>query len=99
MLPATGDLLPAARPRPRMIPAPSRAPAPVPQAAVPARRRSGARRTVVTLLILAILAAGVAAVVLATNTKSGPDPSGDVTRDDVQSSVDAMKDFIDKNTQ
>jgi hypothetical protein len=96
--PATGEL--PARPRPRMIPAPPRAPDPAPVAREPEPRRSGARTTVVTLLILAILAAGAAAVAItASNTKNGPSLGADVTRDDVQSSVDAMKGFIDDNTK
>ena len=99
MLEATGEL-PAARPRPRMIPAPPRAPAPAPVARAPERRRSGARRTAVALLILAVVAAGAVAVALtAANTKNGPDLGADVTRENVQSSVDAMKGFIDDNSK
>ncbi len=83
-----------------MIPAPPRAPEPAPVARAPERRRSGGARAVVVVLILAILAAGGAAVAItAANQKNGPQLGADVTREDVQSSVDAMKGFIDDNTK
>ena len=89
--------------QPRQPRAP-RAPVAAPQAAptVPGRRpprRRRARRFVGGLLVLLLLAAGGAAAVVATSNSDGAVKLRRVVYDDVEQSVDALKQLVQDNTK
>jgi eukaryotic-like serine/threonine-protein kinase len=83
---------------PRPVPAPTTAAGRVAPAPRP-RRRSGARRFFGTLLVLLLLAAGGAAAVVATSTSKKAVQLRRVVYDDVNQSVDALKQLVQDNTK
>jgi serine/threonine-protein kinase len=90
--------------RPRQPRAPRAAPLPpVVAAPAPARgrpaRRGGVRRTFALLLFLVLLAAAGAAAVIATSNSSDAVHLRRVVYDDVNQTVDAMKQLVNDNTK
>ena len=63
------------------------------------RGPSAARRALATFLLLALLAAAAVAIYLALTSGGTEVQLVDVTRDDVPSSVDAMRELVDSNTR
>jgi serine/threonine-protein kinase len=89
---------------PRQPRAPRAAPPPVVPPPVPTRgrrpaRRSGVRRTFALLLFLLLLAAAGAAAVIATSNSSNAVHLRRVVYDDVNQTVDAMKQLVNDNTK
>ena len=70
-----------------------------PAAAAPPKRRRSSARTVTILLILALLAAGVGVVAYAASTNQKQAQVRDVVRDNVNDTVDAMKQLVEDNTR
>jgi serine/threonine-protein kinase len=90
------------QPRAPRTPPPVAAPATAAGRVAPAprqRRRSRARRFVGTLLVLLLLAAGGAAAVVATSTSNKAVHLRRVVYDDVNQSVDALKQLVQDNTK
>ena len=88
------------QPRPPRTPrpAPTAATVPPPSATRP-RRRGGTRRFFGVLLVLLLLAAGGAAAVVATSNSDQAIKLRRVVYDDVQQSVDALKQLVNDNTK
>jgi eukaryotic-like serine/threonine-protein kinase len=89
---------------PRQPRAPRAAPPPVVPPPVPTRgrrpaRRGGVRRTFALLLFLLLLAAAGAAAVIATSNSSNAVHLRRVVYDDVNQTVDAMKQLVNDNTK
>jgi eukaryotic-like serine/threonine-protein kinase len=83
---------------PRQVAAPPPA-APTAAARRPPRRRGGARRFFGVTLVLLLLAAGGAAAVVATSSSDKAVKLRRVVYDDVQQSIDSLKELVQDNTK
>jgi eukaryotic-like serine/threonine-protein kinase len=101
--PATGATSvargPVAPRQPRAPRAPRTAPVPVATAAPQPRRRGRARRLLGIVLVLALLAAGGAAAIVATSNSDRAVELRRVVYDDVEQGIDALKQLVQDNTK
>jgi eukaryotic-like serine/threonine-protein kinase len=86
-------------PRPAPAPPARQAQARAPAAARPARRRGRARRSFGLFLVLLLLAAGGAAAIVATSTSDQAVHLRRVVYDDVNQSIDSLKQLVQDNTK
>ena len=89
--------------RPAPAPAPARSPAPASAAArrtrAPRRRRGALRRLFSLVLLLAIVAAGAAAYIIATESSQSSVQLKEQIRGDAQQTVQSIRDLIEENVR